>query len=130
MENLNSSKFERRVAGVERSEPPVRRVSGGSPTNASRRRPSTPVTLAAQIANFELLSLVPGLQRFMRLHAILALPGSPPRTSAESDQRFDALEESGKPVSLPRARANGTSMLAEIWVEPFPAVCIFSHLYY
>jgi len=45
------------VAGVERSEPPVGRVSGGSPTNASRRCPSTPATRVWQMANLELLNM-------------------------------------------------------------------------
>ena len=44
MSSDSSPKFEQGVAGVERSEPPVRRASGGSSTNASRRSPSTPAT--------------------------------------------------------------------------------------
>jgi hypothetical protein len=48
--NFSSSKFAPRMAGVERSEPPVARFSGGSLR-------STPATLTPQGANLGLLNL-------------------------------------------------------------------------
>ncbi len=48
--NFSSSKFGRGGAGVERSEPPVRRVSGGSLR-------STPATRVSRMPNLELLNL-------------------------------------------------------------------------
>jgi spore coat polysaccharide biosynthesis protein SpsF (cytidylyltransferase family) len=55
--NTGSSESELGVAGVKRSEPPVRRVSGGSRSGASRRRPSTPATRVSRMANLELLNV-------------------------------------------------------------------------
>ena len=54
---FSSSNLRKGVAGVERSEPPVRRIPGGWPTKALLRCPSPPATLVPQIANLELLKL-------------------------------------------------------------------------
>ncbi len=67
-------------------------------------------------------------QRFIGPHTVPALSGSPPWATAKSDQRFDALEQAGELVALPRPCADGTSILAEIRVERCPTACIFSHL--
>ncbi len=73
-------------------------------------------------------SIALGRQRFIGPHTVPALSGSPPWATAKSDQRFDALEQAGELVALPRPCANGTSILAEIRVERCPTACIFSHL--
>ena len=66
-------------------------------------------------------------QRFIRLYAVLPLSGPPPRTTAEGDDCFDSLKESGKAVSLPGPGGDRTLALAEIGVEQARFSCFVGH---
>jgi hypothetical protein len=56
-------------------------------------------------------------QGFVRFHVVFLLSRPPPRTSAESHETFDSLENLGKAISFPRPGTDGAPMFAEIGIE-------------
>jgi len=58
-----------------------------------------------------------GGNRLTRLHAVLLLPSPPPRATAEGNDRFDELDEPGKPVAFPGPGADRAFLFAEFGIE-------------
>ncbi len=95
MNSHSSSKFERGVAGVERSEPPARQVSGGSLR-------STPATRVSQMANLELLRQAIRVVAVTLAAWLVALSASCLLAGDWPQWRYDAGRGAASPDELPQ----------------------------